>query len=136
MRSLALAALATTMLLTPLAAPVGAKAAEAERAYQLQTRIVEQAPSVGEFDGSLQLRVSVEGVVSGYYRPDDNPRFVPVTGGVKGDRFWLEIGSRRTSLERFNGVFKDGRIDAQSNGPFLDDGRYTGLELIATPRPG
>jgi hypothetical protein len=82
------AAFAATAVGAALATPLAAGAAAAEQSYVLQTRIIEQSPSVGEFDGSLQLRITPDGIVSGYYRPDENMRFIPVTGGVTGDRFW------------------------------------------------
>jgi hypothetical protein len=135
MTSLTSGALAATILATQLATSSGVSAASAERSYQLETRIVEAAPSVGEYDGSLQLHVSSQGIVSGFYRPDDNPRFVPVTGGVTGDRFWLDIGIFGSHPARFSGTFLNGRIDAQSNAPILDDGRYTALQLTAAPKP-
>jgi len=116
-------------------APVAANATAANRTYDIRTRIVEQAPSVGEYDGLLQLRVSADGIVSGYYRPDDNPRFVPVTGGVSGGRFWIDIGTFATRPLHFSGTFSAGQIDAQANGFIVDDGRLTGLNLIGKPEP-
>jgi len=128
------AACATTALAALLATPFIADAAAAERSYELQTRMVEQAPGVGEYDGALQLRVSPDGIVSGYYRPDANPRFIPVSGGIAGDRFWIELGNFGGHSLRFSGTFKNGTIDAQGNHPILDNGRSTALELIATPK--
>jgi opacity protein-like surface antigen len=116
-------------------APIAASAAAADRTYDVRTRIVEQAPSVGEYDGLLALRVSAGGIVSGYYRPDDNPRFIPVTGGVSGGKFWIDIGTFAANPLRFSGTFSAGRIDAQANGFIVDDGRLTGLDLIGTPKP-
>jgi hypothetical protein len=87
------------------ALPVGASATSAEHVYNLRTRIVEQSPGVGEYDGSLQLHVSADGYVSGFYRPDDNPRFVPVTGGVSNDRFWIDIGTFALRPVHFNVTF-------------------------------
>jgi hypothetical protein len=127
-------ALTATLFLTRLTLPGAVSAAAAERSYQVQTRIVEQAPSVGEFDGSLQLRITPEGIVSGYYRPTDNPRFIPVIGGVTGDRFWLEIGTFAAHPLRFSGIFRNGEIDAEGSQPIVDDGRYTALKLIGTSK--
>jgi hypothetical protein len=131
----AISAVSAALVAVLLGAPCAAGAAAAERSYQLQTRIVEKTPGVGEFDGSLQLRVSPAGIVSGYYRPDDNPRFVPVTGGISGDRFWIEIGTFAAHPLQFSGTFSGGKIDAASNQPIVDNGRYTALELIGTPKP-
>jgi hypothetical protein len=125
-----------TALLAALAAPLGAGAASVGRSYQIQTRIVEQSPGVGEFDGSLQLKISPAGIVTGYYRPADNPRFIPVSGGLTGDRFWLDIGSLSRNSRRFTGTFKNGTIDAAGTEPLFEDGRVTGLELFGTPATG
>jgi hypothetical protein len=115
--------------------PLGASAASAEHVYDLRTRIVEQSPSVGEYDGSLQLHVSADGIVSGFYRADDNPRFIPVTGGLTGSQFWIDIGTFASHPLRFSGTFTNGKIDGQANGPFFDNGRLTGLSLFGGPRP-
>ena len=122
------------MLAALLTTAFAARADTAERSYQLQTRIVEQAPGVGEFDGALQLRVSTDGIVSGFYRPADAPRFIPVSGGVTGDRLWLEIGTFAAHPMHFNGTFRNGKIDAQSNQLARDNGRNTALELIGIPK--
>jgi hypothetical protein len=127
---LGLAASAVVLATAPNAA-LGAR----DRSYNLSTRIVEQAPSVGEYDGSLQLHVSAGGLVSGYYRPDADARFVPVTGGLSGTRLWLEIGIFSRRPLRFSGTFAGGRIDAQASGFVIDNGEYTGLDLIGTPKP-
>ena len=116
-------------------APNAALAAGGDRSYNLNTRIVEQAPSVGEYDGSLRLHVSADGIVSGFYRPDADARFIPVTGGLSGNRLWLEIGIFARRPVRFSGTFAGGHIDAQANGLVIDAGRYTGLDLIGTPKP-
>ena len=46
---------------------------------------------IGGFDGTLKLAISPDGIVNGLYTPDGG---VPhqVTGGVEGDRIWLDIG--------------------------------------------
>jgi hypothetical protein len=122
-------------MLAPLTfPPLPAWAAAAERSYQIRTRIVEEAPSAGEFDGLLRLHISPEGLISGYYRPDDDPRFVAVDGGVTGSRFWIDIGSFATNPRRFSGSFRNGTIEAVGNEPIVDDGRYTTLELYGTPK--
>lgn len=126
--------LAAVLLSAATIIPLAANAESAVRTYAIATRIVEQAPSVGEFAGSLSLRVSADGIVSGYYRPEGNGRFISVTGGVSGTRLWLEIGAFAARPTRFSGTFSQGKIEAYSNTPFLDDGRFTGLELIGTPQ--
>jgi hypothetical protein len=93
--------------------PIGAQAASASRQYQLNTRIIEQRPAVGEYDGTMQLTVTSDGIVSGFYRPSDG-RFVAVTGGVSDSTFWLDIGSMSSNPLHFTGTFKDGLIKADA----------------------
>lgn len=130
------AGLAIATLVTGFTTPFVADAASAQRSYTIATRIVERPPSVGEFDGALTLNVSADGIVSGYYRPDDNARFISVAGGVTGERLWLEIGALSPNSMRFTGTFRNGRIEASSTSPLLDNGRITSLELTGTPKAG
>jgi hypothetical protein len=44
--------------------------------------------------GTLQLTFNPDGIVNGYYRPDDNMNYIPVTGGRNGQDIWLDIGER------------------------------------------
>src|SRR5471032_1793693 len=92
MKQILRTAITTVALGGLLLAPLGAQAASAERDYQLNTRIILQRPDAGEYDGTMQLRVTSDGIVSGYYRPD-NGRFIAVTGGLSNTQFWLDIGS-------------------------------------------
>jgi hypothetical protein len=109
------AALAAVTLGAMLVAPTGARAAANVHTYSLRTHIAELSPGVGSWDGSLQLNVSDDGIVNGYYRPNDGP-FVPVTGGVETNgQFWLEIGDAIRGADTYSGTFKDGQIDAYLN---------------------
>ena len=53
---------------------------------------------------------------------------------MSGDRFWIDLGSFAAQPLRFSGTFCDGKIDAQSSSPVLDNGIFTALELIAQPK--
>jgi hypothetical protein len=109
---------AVTTIATFLAAnlPCAADSATIARSYDLRTRIVEQPPSVGEYDGSLQIRISPAGIVSGYYRADDSARFISVSGGVTGDRFWIDIGAFSARPLHFSGTLLGG-TDRSAGGP-------------------
>jgi hypothetical protein len=120
-------AITTVALGAILLAPLGAQAASAERDYQLNTRIVLQRPQAGEFDGTMQLRVTSDGIVTGFYRPD-NGRFIAVTGGLSDKTFWLDIGSLGPDALHFTGTFVDGHIDAAAFSGDRD------LKLIAQPK--
>ena len=56
------------------------------------TRLIPQY-NAGEYDGQLRLTINAEGIVSGTYLPSDGGRKT-VSGGVKGDDIWLDIGFR------------------------------------------
>lgn len=60
------------------------------------------------WSGKLQLTFTPDGIIQGYYRPDDNGAFVPVTGGRQGDSVWLDIG--RSGNLRVTGTVQNNRI--------------------------
>jgi hypothetical protein len=120
MKSFIRSLLMTVAVGATLLVPISAQAASADRHYQLNTRIIAQRPAVGEYDGTMQLNISADGIVQGFYRPD-NGRFVAVTGGISDSTFWLDIGSMNNNPLHFTGTFKDGHIDADA---FLRDENY------------
>lgn len=65
------------------------------------------------YEGTLQLHLNPDGIVTGYYRPADNMEFVPVTGGRDGDRIWFDIGQTNST-----------HVDAK-----LHDGKMTGTAI-------
>jgi hypothetical protein len=81
-------------LLAALALPVAAPAATTTSAqpqhYTLQTRLAGQY-DVGEYDATLSITISPDGIVQGWYRPTDGG-FRTVTGGLQGKNIWLDIG--------------------------------------------
>jgi hypothetical protein len=127
MKTFLRSALMTAAVGATLLVPISSQAASAERHYQLNTRIIEQRPAVGEYDGTMQLNISSDGIVQGFYRPD-NGRFVAVTGGVTETTFWLDIGSMSSNPLHFTGTFKDGHIDADA---FSGD---RNLQLVSQPK--
>ncbi len=59
--------------------------------------------------GSLQIRTSKDGIVSGFYRTDDNiSQFIPVSGGINGSNVFLLIGA--THPTRVTGTYENGTI--------------------------
>jgi hypothetical protein len=63
--------------------------------------------------GELQLTLGSNGSIHGYYRPDDNHAYVPVTGGHDGQSVWLEIGSTGDATASFlhvTGKLSEGKI--------------------------
>ncbi len=135
MTKLSVLLLAAVASAATVGAPRCAGATQATRSFTFQTRIIEQTPSVGEYDGSLQLRIAPDGIITGYYRPNDNARFVPVTGGLSGAHFWLDIGTFARDPLHFSGTLGKSTLDGQGSGLIVDGGRYTTLELIGTPKP-
>jgi len=45
------------------------------------------------FSGVLQIAVSRNGIITGYWRPAYAEDFVPVTGGSEGQHIWFTIGN-------------------------------------------
>ncbi|MGH7728425.1 MAG: hypothetical protein ACREM2_06520 [Vulcanimicrobiaceae bacterium] len=48
---------------------------------------------VGSYDGTLRLTIGADGIVNGFYRPDDGFGLREVTGGLDGDHIWIDFGS-------------------------------------------
>lgn len=87
---------AVALAATMLAAPVASLAANGTTHLTYKTTLTETgiAPSAIPYEGSLQLTVSSDGLVSGWYRPTDSGPFIPVTGGWTKGRLWLNVGER------------------------------------------
>ena len=81
---------------------------------------------VGGYPGILKISIAPDGVVSGYYRNQDVGSFVPVTGGLDGDRIHLDFDFRGRA--HIVGTY-DGRIIA---GGTLVDGRI--YNFVASPQ--
>ena len=59
--------------------------------------------------GSLHIRTSKDGIVSGFYRTDDNiSQFIPVSGGINGSHVFLLIGANDPT--RITGTYENGSI--------------------------
>ncbi len=59
--------------------------------------------------GTLHIRTSRDGIVSGFYRTDDNiAQFVPVSGGISGSNVFLLIGAAHPT--RVTGTVENGTI--------------------------
>lgn len=59
--------------------------------------------------GSLHIKTSADGIVSGFYRSDDNiSQFIPVSGGITGSNVFLLIGANAPT--RVTGTYDNGTI--------------------------
>lgn len=59
--------------------------------------------------GSLHIKTSEDGIVSGFYRTDDNiSQFIPVSGGIHGSNVFLLIGAAHPT--RITGTVENGTI--------------------------
>jgi hypothetical protein len=90
----------------PALAAVTYRDAQGVLHLNLNTQLVPPL-GAGYYEGTLQLTVSKDGIVQGYYRPNGE-NFHPVTGGLNGDKIWLDI-SYQGGLH-VDGVLKGGRI--------------------------
>jgi opacity protein-like surface antigen len=109
-------------LVAALAAGLGLSAASAAFAATATTPVplTEQHDyGVGVYEGTLTLDISPDGIVSGYYRPNDE-EYRQVVGGVTGDQIWLDIGYM--GRLHITGKLDNGRIVATT---FLNDDTYT-----------
>ena len=88
MKTLALTALLVAAPLLALPATAAVTTSTVPRTFD--TAFVPQT-SAGDLPGVLRIAISHDGIVSGYYRPIDGD-FTDVTGGVVGERIWLDLG--------------------------------------------
>lgn len=108
MKKLFQAAAACVGLLT-LAVPAAGVAATASTTHNYSTSMTALYGSPAPYTGSLQLTVTPEGIVRGYYFPADmSSMYVPVVGGETGDRIWFDIGNNGSV--HIDGRVKDGVI--------------------------
>jgi hypothetical protein len=86
--------LAAGVVFLTLAVPAAASAAQAPSAAHYSTSMTELYGGNSPYTGALDITVSANGIVNGYYFPADySTMFVPVVGGKNGDSIWLDIGS-------------------------------------------
>ncbi len=78
------------------------------------------------WSGTLQLTVTPDDIINGYYRPADTGAFVPVTGGRNGDEVWFDIGARgRTHVQ---GTLHNGTIVGTAH----EDGSVDSYKFVAS----
>lgn len=103
------AGLARGLVLAAAVLPLSALAAPASGVVHYATSLTplhENAP----YTGSLELTYAPDGTIHGYYFTSDySAMYVPVVGGVSGDRIWLDIGTG--DVMRVQGRVRDGVID-------------------------
>lgn len=87
-----------------LAVPAAGDAATASTTAHYSTAMTALFGSSAPYSGALDLTVTSDGIVRGYYFPaDQSSMYVPVVGGRAGDRIWFDIGSTGS-------VHVDGRL--------------------------
>jgi len=57
----------------------------------MDTLTTPMGAGIGGFDGTLQLTISRDGIVNGYFRYDNGTVLHQVTGGVDNGQIWLNI---------------------------------------------
>ena len=59
--------------------------------YHLRTAITQIYGSQYPVSGDLDLHITNEGLVSGFYHPAFVRSFIPIVGGLSGNRIWFDI---------------------------------------------
>lgn len=80
--------------------------------YHYNTALTELYGSPSPYSGTLDLRIDADGIVNGYYHPEDPASFVQVTGGRDGNRIWLDIGQKGEI--HVSGTIVNGTITGQA----------------------
>ena len=92
------------------AAPAASMAQTQSDAKTYTTILTENGPMQlgGYFTGTLEITISSDGIVNGWYIPDYRS-FVSVTGSDKNGKLWLNVGDAGRLQIRAD-IQKDGRI--------------------------
>jgi hypothetical protein len=114
-----LTAAAAALTIAFLAVPaLAADATQGQTSYETSLTQSGVLAAPGAYLGNLEITVTPEGLVNGWYRPADR-QFIPVTGNFKDGKLWLYIGERG-----------DLTVTAQVQ----KDGSLVGTALEQTPR--
>jgi hypothetical protein len=123
-RSLAAVAAITLAAVLPASAATNLPPLPAHITYS--TALVPAYYGSGEYAGTLNLDIGKDGALNGYYRFADSGTFQAVTGGLDGDRIWLDLGSAGLHV---TGTLTDGKIVGYTN--FM--GHQQPYRFTATP---
>lgn len=91
--------------------PIASRADSGARQTTYTTTLTESQPmpSYAPYGGQLRLTVASGGEVNGWYIPDDQTNFIPVTGGMQNGQMWLTVGNAG-DLRIVATVEKDGSL--------------------------
>ena len=104
------AAAMATALAAIMVGPVAASTpSDTQAAYTTALTQVAPVSVPGEFDGTMKLTVTADGIVGGYYFPADEGTIVPVVGGERDGKYWFDIGGD-TRLHIIAQAGKDGSL--------------------------
>lgn len=79
----------------------------------------------GAYEGVLHLTFQPGGIVNGWYRPVDVGQPRNVTGGLDGNKLWLDLGE--SGLHDIQSTYENGKIVGST---YLVNQTYT---FVATP---
>jgi hypothetical protein len=83
----------------------------------------------GQYDGTLRIKVGADGVISGYFQSDAG-RFESLTGGITGDKIWLDFGLN--GPVHVTGTVANGKITGYS---WLEHQDFTFTASPVAPNP-
>jgi hypothetical protein len=106
--SLTLALSVPALVLAP--APASAAVTHTDRTVVYSTSLQPINQNIAyPVTGTLHIKTSSDGIVTGFYRTDDNiSQFIPVSGGITGSNVFLLIGANHPT--RINGTVENGQI--------------------------
>jgi hypothetical protein len=89
-------------------APALALATPAQVGYSTTLQATDPATKTAYFFGTLQLTVSDGGIIHGWYQPQYDGTYTPVTGSYKNGKYWLTIGNG--AFQVFATKMRDGSL--------------------------
>lgn len=100
-------AIVASALMTPAASL--AQTTTSQKTYTTTLTQVTPIPDGGAWTGTLEITISADGFVYGWYIPDADATFILVTGSYKHGRMWLDIG-QSGSLQINAVAHKNGKL--------------------------
>jgi hypothetical protein len=113
--------------------------ADTQSTYSTIFTQTQPLPSAGTYPGSMRLTISSDGIVNGWYIPSPSANFIPIGGGEKDGKFWLNIG-RSGDLLVQGTIAKNGALvgsAVERNASEFSDTEHgfpAAFDFVATPQ--
>ena len=113
--------------------------ADTQTSYTTSFTQTQPLPSAGSYPGTMRLEIASNGIINGWYIPSPSVEFIPITGGEKDGKFWLNIGQNGDVLIQGtvakNGALVGSAVERNVTGfAEIDRGFPAAFDFVATPQ--